>query len=68
MQGSRWVFSELRPRGNMKRLWAPCRKNSRHKTLNATLNTLDIMGHLTTYWFLRIELTTLSDATQEGKL
>ncbi len=30
-------------------------------------NTLDITGHLTTYWFLRTELTTLSGATQEGK-
>lgn len=36
------------------------RENSLPLGLNATLNGLDITGHLTTYWFLRPQLTTLS--------
>ncbi len=44
----------------------PHRKNQRHKSLNAAANTLDITHHLTTYWFLRPQLTTLSDGAQEG--
>lgn len=55
MQGSPWVFSELRPHGNLKARTTAPRKKSRHNSLNATANTLDITGHLTTYWFLRLE-------------
>ncbi|QTE01616.1 hypothetical protein S1361_30080 [Streptomyces cyanogenus] len=53
MQGSRWVFSELRPRGNMTDRRRNRRKKSLHNSLNATANTLDSTGHLATYWFLR---------------
>lgn len=67
MQGWSWVFSELRPLGNMSGLRAPGRKNSRHRPLNATPNTLDIKGHLTTYWFLRIEVdNVVQSGAQEG--
>lgn len=67
MQGWRWVFSELRPLGNMSDLWVPRRKNRRHGPLNATPNTLDIKGHLTTYWFLRIDVdNVVQSGAQEG--
>ena len=67
MQGWRWVFSELRPLGNMSGLWVLRRKNWRHRPLNATPNTLDIKGHLTPYWFLRIEVDNVVQCgAQEG--
>jgi hypothetical protein len=48
----------------MRPLWSVFEKNSPHKCLNATANTLDIAGHLTPYWFLRTEA---DNVVQDGR-